>query len=513
MFSQGRGASLGTVRVLRLPAVPMSPEAAADWIPPDVLHQHGLVLLGAEGDVLRVGAAAPPPPLLLRDLAFMTGKTIEPVELSPDALAARLDEKARRDEKARLGEGGRAVPASAAGRATPPRAAPGRGAVVPQGPVVQQVDRLIQRAIEQEASDIHIEPYEAFFRVRYRLDGVLHAADELSLLQRDALISRLKIMAALDIAERRRPQDGRIRYPLAGRTIDLRVSTLPTDFGEKVVLRILDKRRLRLDLDALGFDAEALKTFRRAIHQPYGILLVSGPTGSGKTTTLYAALNEINTEAVNITTIEDPIEYNLPGINQTHVRADIGLTFAHALRAFLRQDPNIIMVGEIRDRETAEIAIRAALTGHLVLSTIHTNDAVTTVTRLADMGVEPFLVASSLRLAVAQRLVRRICPDCKEAWQPEPSVRDAFVRDAVHIFYRGRGCDACNGTGYRGRTALFEVVPISERLAGLIAQRATAYELRRQARADGARGLRQAAIERMRTGDTTAAEVLRETSL
>ena len=285
---------------------------------------------------------------------------------------------------------------------------------MPRGPVIQQVNHLIDQAIDQQASDIHIEPYETFFRVRYRLDGVLHTIGELSLLQREAIISRLKIMADLDIAEKRRPQDGRIRHQHGDRTIDLRVSTLPTDFGEKVVLRILDKSHLRLDLDVLGFDEVALSTFRQAIHQPYGIILVSGPTGSGKTTTLYAALNELNTDEVNITTIEDPIEYNLPGINQTHVRADIGLTFARALRSFLRQDPNIIMVGEVRDAETAKIAIRASLTGHLVISTIHTNDAPSTITRLVDMGIEPFLIASSIRLTVAQRLVRRICPDCKQ---------------------------------------------------------------------------------------------------
>ena len=479
-------------------------------LPPETIQQHRIVPLAVEGEALQVGVDGPPAATLLRDLAFLTGKAIVPVEMDPAEIDAWLEAHLLSMTPERA-----ALPGNAP---LPPRPAPstlkaaGRE-VIPQGPVVQQVNHFIQHAIDQHASDIHIEPYETFFRVRYRLDGVLHLVAQLSLLQREAITSRLKIMADLDIAEKRRPQDGRIRYQHRDRTIDLRVSILPTDFGEKVVLRILDKNHLRLDLDTLGFDEPDLKRFRRAIHQPYGIILVSGPTGSGKTTTLYAALNEINIEAVNITTIEDPIEYNLPGINQTHVRADIGLTFAQALRAFLRQDPNIIMVGEIRDRETAEIAIRASLTGHLVLSTIHTNDAASTVTRLMDMGIEPFLVASSLRLAVAQRLVRCICPDCKEEIEPDASQHEEFRGEGLSVFYQGRGCEACHGTGYRGRTALFEVMPITERTGELIIQRATAYELRRQVQRGGMRQLREVAIERMRTGITTAEEVLRETSI
>ena len=479
-------------------------------LPPETIQQHRIVPLAVRGAVLQVGVDAPPRPTLLRDLAFLTGKTIEPVDMDPAEIDALLGDELLSVTGASAGMPGTAVQPARPALSKRPMAP---GGVVPQGPVVQQIDGLIERAVEQQASDIHFEPYEAAFRVRYRLDGVLHAVAELSLLQRDAVTSRLKIMADLDIAEKRRPQDGRIRYRHGDRTIDLRVSTLPTDFGEKVVLRLLDKSHLRLDLDRLGFDAPDLKVFRRAIHQPYGFILVSGPTGSGKTTTLYAALNELNTDAVNITTIEDPIEYNLPGINQTHVRADIGLTFAHALRSFLRQDPNIIMVGEIRDRETAEIAIRASLTGHLVLSTIHTNDAPSTVTRLIEMGVEPFLVASSLRLAVAQRLVRRICPDCKEADEPDAVLREAFQRDGIAVVYRGRGCPACHGTGYRGRTALFEVMPIREATEERITQRATGYELRRLAQHEGMRTLREVAVERMGTGITTPEEILRETSI
>lgn len=475
-------------------------------IPTSTWHQHRLALLGCEAGTLTVGVEDTPSPSLLRDLAFMTGLTVVPTHVEPHVIDDFL--------------GTVATPAPPSiphtERGTSIRSAVPLKPSVPQGPVVQQVDRIIREAIERRASDIHFEPYEAFFRVRYRLDGVLHQVGELSLLQREAIMSRLKIMAGLDIAEKRRPQDGRIRFQhgdrRTGRTIDLRVSTLPTEFGEKIVLRILDKGHLRLDLEALGFEAGPLTLFRRAIHQPYGIILVSGPTGSGKTTTLYAALNELNTDAVNITTIEDPIEYNLPGINQTHVRSDIGLSFAHALRAFLRQDPNIIMVGEIRDRETAEVAIRAALTGHLVLSTIHTNDAASTITRLVDMGIEPFLVASSLRLALAQRLVRRICPDCKHATTLDPAFAEAYGLEPEASVYSGTGCATCMSTGYRGRTALFEVLPISERMTELITQQSTAYALRQQAMDEGMRTLRTVGIECMERGDTTPEEIVRETS-
>ena len=480
-------------------------------LPLEIIQQHRIVPLAAQGEILQVGVIEKPGAPLLRDLAFLTGKTIVPVELEASEVEALLDTYL----STMTSEGNRGIEAL---RPTPRPARverPAGGAsVVPRGPVVQLVNHLIQQAIEQEASDIHIEPYEMSFRVRYRLDGVLHVIADLSLFQRDAITSRLKIMADLDIAEKRRPQDGRIRYRHGDRTIDLRVSTLPTDFGEKVVLRILDKSHLRLDLDILGFDEADLKVFRRAIHQPYGIILVSGPTGSGKTTTLYAALNEINTDAVNITTIEDPIEYNLPGINQTHVRADIGLTFAKALRSFLRQDPNIIMVGEIRDRETAEIAIRASLTGHLVISTIHTNDAASTISRLVDMGVEPFLVASSLRMTVAQRLVRQICVACKEEVLPDPALLEELQLGATAFpFYQGRGCEQCAGTGYKSRIALFEAMPISETMADLITQRTTTYALRNQARAEGLPSLRAAGLAKIKAGITTPEEVLRETSL
>ena len=463
-------------------------------IPTETLRAHRAVFIEEDVDTLTIGLNAPAP-ALLKELEFLVGKRV----LSVPVNAA--------EGEAFLSDSLVDTPQNDAG----PSYATGTRAPLSEGSVVQQVDRVIARAIEMGASDIHIEPYEARFRVRYRLDGVLQNVGDFELRQREAITSRLKILASLDIAEKRRPQDGRIRFEQTGSPVDLRVSTLPTEFGEKVVLRILDKSHVDLDLETLGFDVENLMAFREAIHRPYGMILVTGPTGSGKTTTLYAALSELNTPAVNITTIEDPIEYNLPGINQTHVRADIGLTFAHALRTFLRQDPNIVMVGEMRDQETVEIAIRAALTGHLVLSTLHTNDAPSTLTRLSDMGVEPFLVASSVRLVIAQRLVRRICKHCKEETDVEEAVMQQLGVPPNATIYRGAGCDLCHGTGYKGRTALFEILPIGESLAEPIAAGVGANALRRQARDAGMQTLREAGIVRLLDGVTTVEEVLRET--
>ncbi len=381
-----------------------------------------------------------------------------------------------------------------------------------RGSVVQQVNNIIHKAIDNGISDIHFEPYEDFFRVRYRLDGVLQKVGELRLRQKDAVISRIKIMANLDIAEKRRPQDGRIKFDQKDNSVDLRVSTLPTNFGEKIVLRILDKSNQRLELDVLGFTQKNLESFRRALGYPYGMILVTGPTGSGKTTTLYSALNELNTEEVNITTIEDPIEYNLQGINQMHVRSDIGLDFSQALRAILRQDPNIIMVGEIRDRETAEIAIRAALTGHLVFSTLHTNDAPSAVTRLLDMGIEPFLVASSVRLVIAQRLVRKVCLNCKNITETDPDLLQelGMEQETTKV---GEGCEQCSDTGYQGRTALIELIESSSKLQELINDRSGAAKLKEQAVREGMTTLREKGIQKIKEGITTPSEVLRETRL
>jgi type IV pilus assembly protein PilB len=377
--------------------------------------------------------------------------------------------------------------------------------------VVSLVNDLISNAIRMGASDIHVEPYERYIRVRYRLDGVLHEVEQPPLELAKAIISRLKIMADLDIAEKRRPQDARIRVKEGEGTIDIRVSSLPTDFGDKMVLRILDKSQLQLDLTRLGFEEEDLKQFQRTLKLPYGMILVTGPTGSGKTTTLYAALNSINRPDINITTIEDPIEYNLPGINQTHVRSDIGLTFAAALRSILRQDPNVIMLGEIREGETAEIAIRAALTGHLVLSTLHTNDAASAITRLTDMGVEPFLVFASVKMILAQRLLRRICPECKN---PATITDDQYAELGIlgeNTFLKGKGCPRCIHKGYRGRTAVYEVLTMTKGTSAAIAHGLSLEELRQNIEAAGFVMLRQGAIAIARRGETTVEEVLRET--
>ncbi|MEO1023302.1 MAG: GspE/PulE family protein [Bacteroidota bacterium] len=379
------------------------------------------------------------------------------------------------------------------------------------GSIIKQVDTIIQEAIDRSASDIHIEPYEHRFRVRFRLDGVLREMVELPLSQKEAVISRLKIMSNLDIAEKRKPQDGRIKIRQKDTSdIDLRVSTLPTQYGEKMVLRVLDKGKLKLNLENLGFEKDELELFRKAIRSPYGMILVTGPTGSGKTTTLYSALSELNASTDNITTIEDPIEYNLDGINQTQVHEDIDLTFANVLRSILRQDPNTVMVGEIRDKETADIAIRAALTGHLVFSTLHTNDAASAITRLIDMGIEPFLVASSLRLVVAQRLVRKICTDCKtEVDIPAEHLTRLKLTNGSKS-YVGKGCETCSGYGYKGRVALIEVLELREEISELIMNQANAGEIKQKSMSLGYRTLFESGKKKILSGVTTIEEVLKE---
>jgi len=382
-------------------------------------------------------------------------------------------------------------------------------------PLVQLVHRLVTRAAQAGASDVHIEPYEQYVRVRFRLDGMLHTEMTYPVRLRNAVISRLKILAHLDIAERRLPQDGRITLDVGqAQPLDVRVSFLPALHGENVVLRLLDQSGLALDLPSLGFDDAGQTQFLSALERSDGMILVTGPTGSGKTTTLYSALQILNTPDVNIVTVEDPVEYDFTGITQVQVKEDIGLGFSTVLRSFLRQDPDIIMVGEIRDRDTAQIAVKAALTGHRVLSTLHTTDAVRTVTRLLDMGVEPFMVASSIRLVVAQRLVRRICVNCQQpdpvpvsylcrAGFPEPEV----VAESL-IPMRGRGCEVCHYTGYKGRIGLFEVLPISETLQSLILQVPSADALKRQAQKEGLVSLRQNGLKKVMAGLTTLDEVL-----
>jgi type IV pilus assembly protein PilB len=381
-------------------------------------------------------------------------------------------------------------------------------------PVVRLCNAVLLNAIKKRASDIHIEPYEKQMRVRYRIDGVLHEEMHPPLKLKNAISSRFKIMSSLDIAERRLPQDGRIKLKLGkGKEMDFRVSVMPTLFGEKICMRLLDKGNLQLDMTKLGFEQKALEDFKEAIYKPFGMVLVTGPTGSGKTTTLYSALSELNRISTNISTAEDPVEYNLMGINQVQMHDDIGLNFAAALRAFLRQDPDIIMVGEIRDFETAEIGVKAALTGHLVLSTLHTNDAPSTISRLLNMGIEPFLVTASCNLILAQRLARKICTECKVETEMDPQVlRDVgFTEELIASgpMYRGTGCRACGDTGYKGRIALYEVMPMKDRLKEMVLQGSSAAEIKQQMIQDGVLTLRMAAINKCLEGVTTVDEVLR----
>ncbi|HTY21538.1 MAG TPA: GspE/PulE family protein [Desulfomonilaceae bacterium] len=483
-------------------------------IPPEMARALKVLPYLLESDCLRVLTANEQIEQVKSDLAFVTGYRIltevvpqEEIDTAiarfygaPSKVAGANAENDRKEPGA-----GNSIEDDSIGE-HPPR-------ISSDSSAVSTASRMISDAIRLGASDIHVEPYEKFLRIRFRLDGVLKEVARQSLDTSRALISRLKILADLDIAEKRRPQDGRIRVKEESRIVDIRVSSLPTDFGEKIVLRILDKSQLKLDLSVLGFDEAELRSFQRTIRLPYGMILVTGPTGSGKTTTLYAALSSINAPGINITTIEDPIEYNLAGINQTQVRADIGLTFAAILRSILRQDPNVIMVGEIRDGETAQIAIRAALTGHLVFSTLHTNDAPSALTRLIDMGVEPFLVASSVRMILAQRLLRRVCPDCSKPHEPHPEEREQLQLPAIDAatFRKGNGCRTCNNTGYKGRRAVYELLEVSNGLAEKIARGGAVSEIRSAAREHGMRTLREAALASARQGQTSVDEVLRET--
>ena len=386
-----------------------------------------------------------------------------------------------------------------------------------EAPVVKLVNVILTEAIKQKASDIHLEPYEKSFRVRYRIDGRLYEIAKPSLKFKDAIVSRIKIMASLDIADRRTPQDGRIKLKFSnGQEMDFRVSVFPTLFGEKVVLRLLDKSNLQLDMTVLGFEDQQLADFRRAISRPYGMVVVTGPTGSGKTTTLYSALNALNQPDNNISTIEDPVEYNLSGINQGQVNEDVGLSFASALRSFLRQDPDIIMVGEIRDFETAEIAVKAALTGHLVLSTLHTNDAPSTVSRLLNMGIEPFLVASSVDTVIAQRLVRKLCLNCRQeitcSDQELLEVQIPIEDKNSFTLMTNTGCQQCNNTGFKGRVAVYEVMPIGSELQAFIYNGATTLEIKREAIRQGMMTMRQSGILRIKEGMTTIGEVIKSTT-
>ena len=381
-------------------------------------------------------------------------------------------------------------------------------------PVIKIVNLILAQAVKEKASDIHIEPFQNTLKLRYRIDGELIPAESPPKALQLAITSRIKILAGLNIAERRVPQDGRFRIRVLGKEIDLRISILPTAHGEKIVIRILDKASLSGSIDQMGMDADTLSKFKKAIDAPHGMILVTGPTGSGKTTTLYSVLHEMNSPEYNIVTVEDPIEYELAGINQVAVRGDIGLDFASALRSILRQDPDIVMVGEIRDNETADIAVKAALTGHQVLSTLHTNDAAGAITRLDDMGIEPFLISSSILMTCAQRLVRRICTNCKEQFVPEPEVveRLGLTENKEAVFYHGTGCDRCKGRGYLGRAALIEALPVSEAIRRLIIKRASAAVIKNQAMTEGMKTLRVVGIEKALEGLTTLEEVWRVTA-
>ncbi len=485
-------------------------------VPKDVAQRHMVIPVNRAGATLIVAMSDPSNIYAIDELKFLTQYNIEPVVASEqaveDAVLRYYDKGPDLDEM--IGELDEEVDFETSADDNPNVVDLENQAG--EAPVVKLCNAILLSAIKKKASDIHIEPYEKNFRVRFRIDGILHEEMRPPLKLRNAITSRLKIMASLDIAERRLPQDGRIKLKIGkNREMDFRVSCLPTLFGEKIVLRLLDKSNLQLDMTKLGFERKPLDDFQKAIHQPYGMVLVTGPTGSGKTTTLYSALSELNTLETNISTAEDPVEFNLQGINQVQMHEDIGLNFATALRSFLRQDPDIIMVGEIRDFETAEIGVKAALTGHLVLSTLHTNDSPSTVSRLLNMGVEPFLVTASVNLVLAQRLARRICGECKEPVEKHPEALREMGMTEEQIeggtIQAGKGCKVCNGTGYKGRVALYEVMPFTEGLKELVLQGASAAEIKAEMIRQGVSTLRMAGINKILEGVTTPEEILRTT--
>jgi type IV pilus assembly protein PilB len=483
-------------------------------VSPDVAKKYQLVPVNRTGSTLIVAMADPSNIFAIDDLKFMTGYNVEVVVATESCIKAAIDQyydqSASYDDvmgnlediALEVVEEDDQVDIGALAKATE------------EAPVVKLVNLILTDAIKKRASDIHIEPYEKSFRVRYRIDGVLHEVMKPPMKLKNAITSRIKIMSEMDISERRLPQDGRIKIKLpGGNDMDYRVNCLPTLFGEKVVLRLLDKSSLQLDMTKLGYEPQALQWFKEAIHKPFGMVLVTGPTGSGKTVSLYSALAELNKITENISTAEDPVEFNFAGINQVQMNEAVGLNFATALRAFLRQDPDIIMIGEIRDFETAEIGVKAALTGHLVLSTLHTNDAPSTVNRLLNMGIEPFLVASAVNLITAQRLARRICTECKEA---ESIPREALIQAGVGegqladlVCYKGQGCPSCNGTGYKGRVGFYQVMPMFEELREMILAGANTAEIKDASIRLGVKTMRQSGLTKLQEGVTSLEEVLR----
>ena len=493
-------------------------------IPGDVARKYNILPVNKTGATITIAMADPTNVFAMDDIKFMTGYNVEPVVASELGIKAAIDnyygttsslelkkvmEDLQTQESADLEvlEEDEEMDVNQLADSAE------------EAPVVKLCNLILTDAIKRGASDIHIEPYEKEYRVRFRIDGILYEIMNPPLKLKDAMTSRMKILSKLDISEKRLPQDGRIKLKIKledkNKELDFRVSVLPTLFGEKIVMRLLDKDNLRLDMTKLGFEPESLVRFEEAIFKPWGMVLVTGPTGSGKTNTLYSALSKVNSPEVNIMTAEDPVEFNLPGINQVQMKEQIGLNFAATLRSFLRQDPNIILVGEIRDFETAEIAIKAALTGHLVLSTLHTNDAPSTINRLMNMGIEPFLVATATQLIAAQRLVRRICGNCKEAvdMTPQAVANLGYKKDEVGTFtiYKGRGCEKCNNTGYKGRVGLIEVMQIDDDIRDLILAGGTAIDIKKKAIENGMITLRRSGLIKIKEGMTTVEEVVRET--
>jgi len=493
-------------------------QAVVQLIPEEVASKHTVVPVNRAGSTLIVATSDPSNIFALDDIKFLTGYNIQAVVASEESIRRAIDKCYDQstsledvmgdfdDSDIDLVEIDDDVDVGELAKASE------------DAPVVKLVNLILTDAVRKEASDIHIEPYEKAFRVRYRIDGVLYEAMKPPMKLKNAIVSRVKIMSELDIAERRLPQDGRIKLKMGrGKEMDFRVSVLPTLFGEKIVLRLLDKSNLQLDMTKLGFEQPQLDDFKHCIHQPFGMVLVTGPTGSGKTTTLYSALSELNQSSENLSTAEDPVEFNLAGINQVQVHEQIGLNFAAALRSFLRQDPDIIMVGEIRDFETAEIAVKAALTGHMVLSTLHTNDAPSTVNRLLNMGIEPFLVSSAVNCIVAQRLARKVCGECKEKDDEvtvealiEAGMDEEMANSCVPM--RGAGCRTCSDTGFKGRIAVYEVMVLKEELKEFVLNGASALELKREAIRLGMQTLRVSALRKLAEGTTRLSEVFRVSS-
>ncbi|MBI4466780.1 MAG: type IV-A pilus assembly ATPase PilB [Acidobacteria bacterium] len=501
--------------------------AVVKLVPQETAVRYQVVPLSRVGSTLTIAMVDPTNVFAMDDIKFMTGLKVEPVVASENAIMEAITKfygagaTAEQDMDKVMAElGGEEPDVEVAEEQTEASLADLEHAAE-DAPVIKLVNIILTEALTRGASDIHIEPYEKEYRIRFRIDGILHNIMTPPLKMRDAITSRVKIMAKLDISEKRLPQDGRIMLKLTKdgkkKELDYRVSCLPTLFGEKIVLRLLDKENLRLDMTKLGFEPESLAKFEKAILKPYGMVLVTGPTGSGKTNTLYSSIARLNQPDTNIMTAEDPVEFQLPGINQVQMKEQIGLNFAAALRSFLRQDPNIILVGEIRDFETAEIAVKAALTGHLVLSTLHTNDAPGTVSRLMNMGIEPFLVATSVHLICAQRLVRRVCTECKEEQNlpPQALIDVGYTPEETKTVktYKGKGCERCNGTGYKGRCGLYEVMEINDEMRELILVGASALELKKKAIETGMITLRRSGLIKIAAGMTTIAEVIRETVL